>query len=424
MAAGAKKNGWSRTLGVIAATLVFLICAVICVWWFVIFKYGPDVEISNTFNVPMQQATDGTQRPVLELNYFKNTTGNGLEALEIKYNYFTDETQSLFTSQGLQYVETEKGAGLKWDFKPDLKAGLSYVGEKNIFLTTWEKEFNAWGRFNPTSDHINYSSLDNFAKPAGSADPINNKSYFKIQIGEDLYMMKFKDTNRPFEGQPYSVVQKADYEYYVLWSYLHKHNYFVAYDHEWLSMALYDLVKSTAAGQNSVNYFELGDYFTYYKWDGAKYVDTTPAETAKVKANMKSYYSIKITTHADGLHRANQSMFKAVLGSPNYNANGDYSSDDYFTGKTIVSLSENDFDFVKVTDGFYAAKLKSEFVKNYFEYKSQIALSIEIDLNVLAQKGISFVGMTNDWNSTKFLIYEAYTSQLVNGEIVKEVIEC
>lgn len=415
------------SVGVVLATLIFIACISICAWWYIVCWMGPDIEISNTTNIGLQESEDGTQKPLIEVKSFKNTNGTGKKALEIKFNSFTDETQTLFTSQGFQFVARDSAA-LTWTIELNKKyPDIDGLVSSNRFHL-YGNAFSLYGDLKPNSHFYNYSSLDDFAKPSGSANPLNEKSHFKIQIGEDLFMMKFKGIDFEFKDfDPYMlVIYNSSMAEFLGWMGFGFDNYalFPALNEQFIAQTIYNLVEPMAAGTNSINYFEFGDYFDYYRFEDGKYVDITPAETEKVKVNVRSYFAIKIEVVADGLNKASQSMFKAVLGSPNYNANGDFSSDDYFTGKTILTCTNNNFDFVKVTDGYYAAKLKDEFTKYYNEYKSQIVLSINIDLDQLAEKNINFVGMTNDWNTAGFTVKDAYTTKVVNGEIIKEVIEC
>lgn len=427
MASTNKKSSIWKILGIIFATLVFLLCVCVWIWWYYIFWMGPEIQISNTYNVGLQEATDGTTKTVIEVKYFKNSNGSGLEALEIKLNAFSDETQTLFTSQGMQFVENEEGAGLTWTFRQDNSIERTLFNTEHEFLLSWRKSYNGFGRLEPTSQYNNYSSMDDFAHPAGSADPITENSYFTIQIGEDLFMMKFKDHNYDISGEdPYQVVKNAGVESHVVYNYLETNYNYMCFDEQWLAQTIYNLVQPMAAGTNSISYFTFGDYFNYYKYDAAsgQYVDTSPAETEKVIVNMRSNFSIKFEVTADGLNRASQSMFKSVLGTPNYNANGDFNSDDFYTGKTVIVANEYDLDFIKVDGNFYAARLDDNFIEQYEDLKNEILISLQIDLDNLASQNISFVGLVDNWNPANFEVASAYTFQIVDGETVEEVIAC
>ena len=416
-----------KVLGVVFATLILIVCFCLCAWWYYIFWLGPEVQISNTYNIGLQEATDGTTQNVIEVKYFKNSNGSGLEALEIKLNGFSDETQTLFTSQGMQFVESTAGAGLAWEFNQDMtiERQLLSVDYSNIF--SWRKLYNAFGRFEPTSQYYNYSSMNNFETPAGSADPITENSFFTIQIGDDLFMMKFKDDNYNLEDdKPYQIIENAGVESYLLYSFLETNYLYTCYDEQWLGQVIYDLVKPMSAGTNSVSYFTFGDYFKFYKYDAesGQYVDTEPAETELIKVNMRTNFSIKFEVVADGLYRASQSMFKAVVGSPNYNANANFDSEDYYTGRPLLILNEYNFDYILLEENFYAATLDDSFINEYLDDKKDLVLRIEINLDNLKAKDINFVGFVDDWNAEGFTIHEAYTIATINGEQVKEVIAC
>lgn len=416
-----------KALGVVFATLILLLCLCLCIWWYYIFYLGPEVQISNTYNIGLQEATDGSTKNVIEVKYFKNSTGNGLEALEIKLNGFSDETQSLFTSQGMQFVENSAGTGLTWGFWEDSSIERQLFDEHHEILLSWRRIYNTFGRFEPTAQYYNYSSMNDFETPAGSADPITEDSFFTIQIGEDLFMMKFKDHNYNISNdKPYQIIENAGVESHFVYNYLETNHVYMCYDEQFLAQIIYDLVKPMAAGTNSTAYFTFGDYFNFYKYDAesGQYVDTEPAETELVKVNMRTNFSIKFEVVADGLNRASQSIFKSVMGSPNYNANADFDSDDYYTGRPLLVLDENDFDWILIENNYYAATLDDKFINHYLADKNDLILRIELNLDNLAEQNIYFAGFVDDWNAAGFNVYDAYTVSTVNGEEVREVIAC
>ncbi len=166
--------------------------------------------------------------------------------------------------------------------------------------------------------------------------------------------------------------------------------------------------------------FEFGDLFDYYLYDAetGQYSNTRYENCDSVIQDMKSYYSIKINVSENGAQKASDSIFHALHGSTTYNLLGDYSSDDYFVGRTVITTKLNDFDFVNIVDKRYAIKLRDEFV-NYYSKYPKIYLEVEIDLDKLQELDIEFVGFTEDSNLDKFNVLKAYTIQTVDGQKIK-----
>jgi hypothetical protein len=111
-------------------------------------------------------------------------------------------------------------------------------------------------------------------------------------------------------------------------------------------------------------------------------------------------------------------MFGSFLGNQNFSLNGDYSSGDYFVGRTIVNCDVSNFDFVIVEDNNIALKLSGAFIDYYSKYKSTTALSIVIDLDFISNLGYNFVGFTADNGLDTFNIYECFSQS--NGEKVTD----
>ena len=171
--------------------------------------------------------------------------------------------------------------------------------------------------------------------------------------------------------------------------------------------------------------FEFGNIFDYYEYDETnKVYKTQPLEdTTKVQKQITSYYSIYVKKHADGIQKASQSMFNCVQGSSTFNMTEDYNSDDYFIGRTIVTVDNKDFDYIKVTNNYYKLQLKESFINEYKSFGDKIVLSVQIDLDELTEKNINFLGLMENSGLKNFEILECYTTQTKDGEIVKTEVQ-
>ena len=401
-------------------SIVCTVCASIIIWYLSVCLWGNEKKVSKTFYVGELQLADGTTKDIIEIEYFANKDGSGYEAFEIKYTYFMDENRIDSYSQGFQYIANE---GYPIEF--GVTSEMLFI-EKKPFRTEgawfWEEKYYNCQVPTVPSDLIScYNYMYNGNEYVKSTNPINKDSNFKINIGEDIYLMEFKGANEydtfgnlientPINNDTYCgrSVKVGDFSDDIIyfWHYV--------YDPHYFSRILYETVKSSSAGSSGNFVFEFGNLFNYYKYNAetGKY-DTNRTnydDTLKLEEDIKSYYSIKITVHENGLTSSKESMFGSVLGNQNFSLTGHYSNGDYFVGSSIIEVGLNSFTLVPIEDNNVALKLNEQFIDYYSKYKNSIKLSIVIDLDLLSNLGYNFVGFTADSNLDKFSIYECYTS--------------
>ena len=116
-------------------------------------------------------------------------------------------------------------------------------------------------------------------------------------------------------------------------------------------------------------------------------------------------------------------MFNCFAGNSNYNATDDYSSDDYFIGRTIVTADIYDFDLVQVLDNNYCLKLKDSFINYYKQFKDSIYIDVVIDLDILEKLNFNFVGFTEDSGLDNFTIHKCVTHKSQDGQIVESEVQ-
>lgn len=406
-------------------TLLTLLCLTICGWYIYVAFFAKQKATSTTFKVGELTLADGTSENLIEIQYFANKDNSGLEAFEIKYNYFLDEKRESFYSQGLQYVANNPYSNIKFQqVHNDLtkvKTGKSGV----LFLGTRYYECQNSIVLHDSAQRFNYQEVaeGNFIK---STNPIGLDSFFKIQIGETLALMKFKglDTQKDTSTSLGKSLFKNDFP-----AKDDSHDMYLIYDQEYFSKLLYESVKSAELGANYEAIFEFGDLFWYYK---ATEEDNTVYERinepvavgngeyldpGKIKDFIKSYYSIRIKTFEYGLQKSQDSMFNSVLGNTNYNSTGKYQSDDYFVGKTVINCNIYSFDFENDGLNNLTLKLNDNFISAHEKYKKSIVLSIEIDVDMLDNLGYELKGF-NTKSFDGFVILKCCS--VSNGEVVKD----
>lgn len=412
-------------LVVVIIAILTAACLAIDCWYLYIKLYG-DVKLpTHTYEVGLQKTSEGDTKYFVEIEYYSNENKNGLECFEIKFNYLLDERQENFYSQGLQLVADSKDDSIKLSLMED---------GANKEFTHWNVDGNHYNRdvfYNykteANSKLFNYASGNDYSTTMISTNPLGDKSYFRIQLGEQLYLMKFKSSYRETrDPETYAdFISKRSYSP-AIYCWFNDSNYIV-YDYTYFTNLLYTALSSDtlANGTQSAMLFEFGNIFDYYEYDESnKVYKTQPLEdTTKVQKQITSYYSIYVKKHADGMQKASQSLFNCVQGSSTFNMTEDYNSDDYFIGRTIVTVDDKDFDYIKVTNNYYKLQLKESFINEYKGFGDKIVLSVQIDLDELTEKNINFLGFMENSGLKNFEILECYTIQTKDGETVKTEVQ-
>lgn len=412
-------------LVVVIIAILTAACLAIDCWYLYIKLYG-DVKLpTHTYEVGLQKTSEGDTKYFVEVEYYSNENKNGFECFEIKFNYLLDERQENFYSQGLQLVADSKDDSIKLSLTED---------GANKEFAYWDAGGNHYNRdvfYNYQTEEnsklFNYASGNDYSTTTISTNPLGDKSYFRIQLGEQLYLMKFKSSYRETrDPETYAdFISKRSYSP-AIYCWFNDSNYIV-YDYTYFMNLLYTALSSDtlANGTQSAMLFEFGNIFDYYEYDETnKVYKTQPLEdTTKVQKQITSYYSIYVKKHADGIQKASQSMFNCVQGSSTFNMTEDYNSDDYFIGRTIVTVDNKDFDYIKVTNNYYKLQLKESFINEYKSFGDKIVLSVQIDLDELTEKNINFLGLMENSGLNNFEILECYTTQTKDGEIVKTEVQ-
>lgn len=432
-----------KKTGIFFLVLLCVCCLAIDVWYIVVNLHAPTRIPSKIFEGGLLTTTSGDVEYLWEVELYKNANNDGYEMYEIKSTYMLDETNESFYSQGLQFIASSQEEKLNWQYCVDDSRDRDnyYKSEESAFWGNfWYK---TWGSYSPTNGEVyNYASSNNYETTINSTNPFSDATRLKIQLDGKNYLMKFRNLDtisavyeKDLDGKLTDNAQAIDKDTYVgeakvedymnfLYHVVNYEEYHHYYDVYFFSMLMYESIQTIKAGTSQAVVFEFGDYFDYFEYDEATqtYSDVRVQDSTKIVQDMKSYYAIKVTVHENGAKRASDSMFNCMFGSPNFNSTNEYTSDDYFTGYTVIQANIYNFDFVKVLDNNYALKLKDSFIQNYKQYKN-IRLLIEIDLDALKSKDINFAGFTSDSGLDNFEVIRCYTTETINGEIIKTEVE-
>lgn len=394
------------------------------VWFLAVYFTAPDKIVQHTYNVsPMTTSNETDTKTFVEVNYMSNENGNGLELFEIKFNYFMDEEKESFYSQGLQYVTNTKTGEITWNYMVNDEYGHhDEVYDNRVIMIYHDRDLYGSYYAGSETEQYQYMSDDDYNSTMMTTNPIDNKTYFTIQIGEDLYKMQFKGIENAEDLEHIGTEMMAYSEWKGLWTNWYNYQYYVAEDVNTFAYIMYNSVKGMSSGTNANHVFEFSDMFNYYKYDSEQgaYSETTEQGEGllKVQEHVTNYYVVKTTVSDNGAKVSSDSIFNSIRGNTAFSLTGEYSEEGYFYGMDCVSVDLYDFDYLLVDGNSYVLALKDEFKEYYETYKYSVVLDIEIDLDALSEKNIEFLGI--DASSFEdFSIYECTTTQLVNGELVE-----
>ena len=405
----------------IASILAVLMIGV-CMWWLMVYLYAPDKFVSNTYNIGTITTADGlTTKNIVEVSYYSNQNKNGLEKLDIRWNYYQDEDRDLIYSQGLQYVANSKNAKIGFEYKVDESIEAKYIGGQASWLQI-VKEYQYVGSYrldDTQAGRYNYASNDDYTTTFNATNPLSANSMLKIQIGDDIYAMKFKGLNTERDSDTLMYKERVDKS----WILSDMNYYYTYYDFDFFSSIIYNALQTQEFGVNKTILFEFGDMFDYYKYDGQSYSEQalTGDARGKVIEEVKTYYSIKVNVSADGAQTAeNDSIFKCIHGNSNFNINPNTVTDGYYIGRSIIDVKLGNFDLVLVYGDYVALKLNDNSYNDFIKYKNDIVLDVLIDIDQLKALGYQYFGLADDSRLTEFNIYQIYTQETINGELVKQ----
>lgn len=411
-----------KTFGIIFAILISLVFLAMDAWWITIYKYAPDKVTSNTFNLSSLTTADGSvTKNFVEVNYMRNDNQQGLELFEVKFNYFTDEGHENLFSQGLQFVGNTETDKLSWTYYKDESQtkGIYLNGTSGWYAA--DNNYGYWGGYKTNEEAttiFNYQSSNDYATTLVSTNELLNNSRFKVTIGEDNFLMSFKNRNAEMTPENFQYKEKGRYHFYVVYGRQDMKFYYSAYDVNYFAYLLYNAVCSLPAGTNETALFEFGDIFDYYKETDTpnvyEEIAVDKANCPKIISDIKSYYGIKVNVVSDGVKKASESMFNCVAGNSNFNLTGDYSDDTYFYGRSMIDVNIYDFELVKVEEIYFALKLKQEFLDEYLQYRNKIRLNIVIDTTVDEVKDLTYLGFTADSGLDNFIIEN---TQILTAEV-------
>ena len=400
---------------IILCSILCFVCVGIDIWCMCIYQFADEKHVSNTVNIGLMETADGEQKKAfMEIVYYSNKNKNGLEMLEIKYNYFADENNDTFLSVGQQFVASDVNSSIGFDVDSGYttyktikkyRKGLKYVNVHNVFFGTHITD--------ATSLFEYQASNDNFIS-GNDINRLTSNSKFKITIGNENYRLSFKNYEAVKDFYLGSVSLESAFTSDV------NHRYQCVND-MLLASKLLGTLKGAEFTSGTYEVLQFADFFNYEKYDGSVYKPLDNVNNNKVKTDFTNNYVVKITKSEDGVKQASDSLFKQVQGNSRFNYAGTEIYDDYSFGKCGKVIDISAFNYSVVNDKSVVLKLKED-VMNELLKDTEHTLLIKIDLDYLSELGFDFVGFSNDCHLEDLSIYKILTTQTIDGKLVEKEI--
>ena len=395
--------------------LTIVLCIGINAVYLYILQFGENKVISKTYEVDLIELADGRTQNFIEINLYDN-------CYELKFNCLLDENRTSFVSQGVQYFGNINfnNYTLITENSDNYDVGSQYTIREDTFTGLYGYKTKITNLKYNSMDKTDYLVSEDFYTATPATNPITINSFFKITIDGEIYGMKFKGFNPKDDTENCKFLEKRLFSKgnKFLFYYEKYYYYYQAIDVDYLAEILYESVSKLKNGTSQTMIFSFADLFDYYEYkEDGTYANEPIQETSKIEADIKSYYSIKVTKHEGDIQKASDSLFGYVNGSPNYNISGGTDSDSYFINRQIINLTEKDFNPIKTLNGGIKLQIKEDCLFYYEKYKNILNFTITIDDTYLNSLGNVFIGI--DKNSLKDLNIIKTTSS--SGEEVKYV---
>lgn len=349
--------------------------------------FAPQSNIKVTVAVnDLTTAEDESLTPIVEINYFANATGDGLEVFELKLNYFTGIDRITTYSTGVQYINPKIDASYLFGEYDGIDT------TKNYYKLNWNNE---------TYNYNNDGQISFLA-----SEPINTENqYFLITIGDELVQMKFKGIQDQEEFN--TIINEQSWLFGLFKSYSFAEQYW-KYDADYFSADLYESIKTLPLDTNGNVTFKLQNLFDFSKDDGTgkfvKIEDSSQEYFELLDVDFNNYFTIQINTHSNGLIVAEDSLFGIVRNKPNFNLYGPLGIP-YLFNMVVINLTEQDLNYTQIgSSNIFNYGIKESTIEQYAG--QNVIFVIDIDTEILEESNILI--WQNDGTITENNTYKVF----------------
>lgn len=354
-----EKTFTQKILSVLLGIVLFL--SMSCIALYVYFsgpgqKYIPSA-VSSTFVTTMTDPMTGEEVKPIEVNYYQNKRGNGIEVVELRFNVYSDAYGQSIYSRGFQMTYNT----LIGDIKHPATFTQYNTYDSDSFVTGHDYK---WGdkMFVEIEDKMYAIALDG----------TYTTTHVKTDGWKIARTVGFMGLNLLVEGTQFreTIVETHQYTF------------------EELLMKLKNIVRSNSqgTGDSTISLIDLGDFLHLYEVvDGQ--ISAEPIGSGSL---INSYFTMDCHYDFRGMTTAKQSLFGSVRGDSQFNITGIIEDQDYWKDSTVITLDNNHFTTRVFEDKVYAS-INLDTVFSLAHYSD---LEIRINLDATEIDGIDYYGLS------------------------------
>lgn len=351
-----------KTILILCYIPIFLACFCLMLWYvYYLMFLNDDYFISTAYLDEATYQEDETF--FIEINYFNNSKGNGVEAFEVKFNFYTDTQlpeqnddgsydNKVMYSSGFQTI-----GGLSYTTSEDATIADVFDGKAENFYRIENAYF-----YDTEMGGTSFGSL--------KGEKLIDRDKFIFDINGELCLIQTQG-----EVYTHNRLWVAFYE-------IHDVSYFLT--------SIYETIKTMEDGEH-IFAIDLSDYFfvTLQNENGSFDTEIHTSDEQFLFSN------IKVNISNNGMISNEQSMFSIVKNDADWTLDNT-GREEYWQTQTNYYLTNDDFTVRYIDDGYYAV-LKTNVV-NYLAPFRNLYLTVNLDLDnfEIYNQPVELKGFTSD----------------------------
>jgi len=298
----------------------------------------------------------------IEINYFTNEMRNGLQAFEVRLNYYTD-------------VDTPTSDD---PFKHVFASGIQFIGEPQFRRTL--SAFARWGFLNlgTHSDerwHINSEHTFYNTQFVGADYEVSTEATFILQHQNNWIV--------DFGGKIGMIDTQGRQPWHHSSGLVRYHS---VYDINHFLMSIIAPSRSVPNGRSVIK-FDLSRWF-----QGRLYNEDTRRFDRHFDGDINNMFiNVKVNRSPHGLVTSQQSMFGMVRTDRQFVYSPDRNPNDFWQSQSVWTLTSADFDFTNLIGNMYLGRLNQR-ATDFLSSFNDLQINININLDFVSLDGKVFHG--------------------------------
>ncbi len=344
---------------IIAYIPLFILSGIMLMWLLYYFMFlSSRIGISTAY---LDDATYAEEETFfIDINYYTNRNGNGVEVFELKFNYYTDTALPDKKEDGTYDTKYMYSTGIQsiGDVASEFPLGEGLLkGINSIFTGSRYNEVKIQNAYCYATEigGTSFASLE--------LQKLTDQDYWIYDIGGELCLIQTIENARLSTGNP----EYAKFNYQTLWI-----KDYTIIDTSYFIASIFDSVKTMPEGEKIFS-LNLSEYFFVSLQNDDNTFNTTPTDDVNYL-----YANIRVNIEKDGMIESGQSMFGIVQNDPDWSLYGG-EAESYWQVRTDYTIDNDDFTAV-FQDGVYYAKIKQS-CADYLSAFNYLNIVIDLDLD-------------------------------------------